>query len=140
MTSSPTNNSNTLGRRIAYWLSTVLIAFVMGSGGVADVLRIQPVVEGMKQLGYPEYFCVILGIWKILGCVAILLPRTPILKEWAYAGIVFDLTGAAASHFAVGDPPIKSVAPLIFTILAFVSWMTRPGHRRITNVAVANAP
>ncbi len=118
-------------RAIAYWTATFVIAFVMGSGGIADVLRIQPVVEGVKQLGYPEYFCVILGIWKILGCVAILVPRAPLLKEWAYAGIVFDLTGAAASHLAVGDAPIKVIVPVLFTILAFVSWTTRPDNRRI---------
>jgi uncharacterized membrane protein YphA (DoxX/SURF4 family) len=75
----------------------------LGSGGVGDILRTQPVVDGMTHLGYPAYFCVILGVWKVLGAVAVLVPRFPRLKEWAYAGAVFELTGASASHLAVGD-------------------------------------
>jgi uncharacterized membrane protein YphA (DoxX/SURF4 family) len=85
------------GRVIAYWVTTVLVFFQLGSGGAGDILRIQPVVEGMAHLGYPAYFCVILGVLKVLGAVAVLAPRFPRLKEWAYAGTVFDLTGAAAS-------------------------------------------
>src|SRR6266545_3829225 len=86
------------GRIVAYWVTTALVAFELGSGGAGDVLRIQPVVEGMAHLGYTAYFCVILGVWKVLGAVAVLAPRFPRLKEWAYAGTVFDLMGAAASH------------------------------------------
>src|SRR3954447_13976180 len=102
-------------RRIAYWLTTGLSAFVFLSGGVADVARPSFVMEGMTHLGYPAYFVLILGVWKVLGGIAILVPRFPTLKEWAYAGMVFDLTGAAASHAAVGDPVGKVAAPLIIT-------------------------
>ena len=115
---------------IIYWLATLVIVFVFAAGGVGDLSRAQPVIEGMTHLGYPVYFCVILGIWKVLGAIAIIIPRTALLKEWAYAGIVFDLTGAAASHFAIGDPPDKIVTPLIFTVVAFVSWGLRPASRR----------
>ena len=139
MTDSTTTQPVKLGRLITYWTTTVIIAFVMGAGGIADVMRIQPVVEGMKQLGYPEYVCVILGVWKVLGCIAILSPGIPLVKEWAYAGIVFDLTGASASHFAVGDAPIKVIMPLIFTIICFMSWATRFGGRRLVRASIARA-
>src|SRR5258708_4608843 len=122
--------SSSRGRIIAYWVTTELVAFQLGSGGLGDILRIQPVVEGMAHLGYPAYFCVILGVWKVLGAVAVRAPRFPRLKEWAYAGTVFDLTGAAASHLAVGDGTIKLLAPIIFTGLAIASWALRPSTRR----------
>ena len=127
--SGPTAASR--GRIIAYWITTVLLAFPLVSGGAGDILRIQPVVEGMTHLGYPIYVCVILGVWKLLGAVTLLAPRFPRLKEWAYAGIVFDLTGAVASHLAVGDGPIKLVAPSIFIALAVGSWALRPSTRRL---------
>ncbi len=116
-------------RTIAYWIATVVVAFPLSSGGVADILRIEPVVEGMTHLGYPVYFCVILGVWKVLGAVALLIPRFPRLKEWAYAGAIFDFTGAAFSHLAVGDDALKLVAPIILTALTFVSWALRPPVR-----------
>ncbi len=119
------------GRTIVYWICTALVAFAMGSGGVADAMRIPQVVEGMTHLGYPVYFCVILGIWKVLGAVALLIPRFPLLKEWAYAGIVFDLTGAAASHFAVGDEAKNLIAPIVLTLVTYGSWALRPASRRI---------
>lgn len=119
------------GRLAVYWVTTALVVFQLGSGGIASVLRIPPVVQGMAQLGYPAYFCVILGIWKVLGAIAILVPRFPRLKEWAYAGAVFELTGAVASHLAVGDAAVKLIGPLAFTAFAFASWALRPPSRRI---------
>src|SRR3954462_7649725 len=104
-------------RGIAYWVTTGLTAFVFLSGGAADIARPGFVMEGMTHLGYPAYFVLILGVWKVLGGLAVLIPRTPRLKEWAYAGMVFDLTGAATSHAAVGDPAGKLVAPLIITCI-----------------------
>ncbi|MGN8039636.1 DoxX family protein [Chitinophaga sp. 22321] len=118
------------GRIITYWITTALVVFQLGSGGIADILRPSYVVEGMVHLGYPVYFCVILGVWKVLGAIAVLLPRTPRLKEWAYAGALFDLTGAAASHLAAGDPALKLVGPLLFAGFALVSWALRPASRR----------
>jgi uncharacterized membrane protein YphA (DoxX/SURF4 family) len=119
------------GRAVVYWICTLLIVFILGSGGVADVMRIEPVVEGMTHLGYPVYFCVILGVWKVLGALALVIPRFPRLKEWAYAGTVFNLTGAAASHLAVGDDAMKVILPLVFTGVALVSWALRPAGRRV---------
>lgn len=126
-----TSGGQSLERTIGYWLITALVAFALGSGGAADVMRLPPVIEGMTHLGYPVYFCVILGVWKILGAAALLAPGTPRLKEWAYAGAVFDLTGAAASHAASGDPATELIAPMVLTALALLSWALRPTSRRL---------
>jgi uncharacterized membrane protein YphA (DoxX/SURF4 family) len=118
-------------RTIAYWVTTVFVCFPLLVGGVGDIMLWPQVVEGMTHLGYPQYFCVILGVWKVLGAVALLLPQTPRLKEWAYAGAVFDFTGAAASHLAAGDDASKLVAPVLFTALVVASWALRPASRRL---------
>src|SRR5262245_976148 len=115
---------------IAYWVTTVLLAAESLAGGVWDVLRIPYVRSVIEHLGYPDYFLVILGVWKVLGAVAVLAPGLPRLKEWAYAGLVFNMTGAVASHLAAGDGAETLVAPIIFTGLAFASWALRPPDRR----------
>jgi hypothetical protein len=117
-------------RIIAYWVTTVIIAAEFAVGGVMDILRLPPFFEILRHLGYPGYFSVILGGWKVLGAVAVLAPRFPGLKEWAYAGMFFNMTGAAASHLAVGDPAVTLVAPIIFTGLVIASWALRPLARR----------
>jgi uncharacterized membrane protein YphA (DoxX/SURF4 family) len=118
-------------RTIAYWVTTALIAFVFLAGGAADLSKAAPVIEGMTHLGYPAYFATILGVWKVLGGVAVLAPRLPRLKEWAYAGMIFDLTGASASHAALGDPIGNVVGPLIITAIVAASWALRPGSRKL---------
>jgi uncharacterized membrane protein YphA (DoxX/SURF4 family) len=117
-------------RTIAYWVTTVLLAAESLAGGVWDVLRIPYVRAVIEHLGYPDYFLVILGVWKVLAGVAVLAPGFPRLKEWAYAGLVFTYTGAVASHLAVGDGVDTLVGPIIFTGLAFASWALRPPARR----------
>ena len=118
-------------KNIAYWTTTVLVAFSM-SGGIAQVARVPGVVDGfVRVLGYPPYFVTILGVWKVLGAIAILVPRFPRLKEWAYAGIVFDLTGAAASSAAVRGRAFHVLAPLACALLAMASWALRPPSRTI---------
>ncbi|HEV2349807.1 MAG TPA: DoxX family protein [Terriglobia bacterium] len=115
-----------------YWASTILVAAELGLGGAWDVSRI-PVVRGVviDRLGYPTYFLVILGVWKLLGAVALLIPRFPRLKEWAYAGAFFAYTGAVASHLSVGDFPAGELVLLIvMTGLTIVSWALRPPSRR----------
>ncbi len=96
-----------------------------------QLLRMPDAVAGIVKLGYPVYFVVLLGIWKVLGAAAILAPRLPRLKEWAYAGIVFDLTGAAVSHAASGSAAGNVVAPVLFTLLALASWALRPESRTL---------
>ena len=122
-------------RSIVYWTITALIAFFIGSGGVAQVAQYFVNPHGVvPALGYPMYFFAILGIWKALGAIAILVPRYPRLKEWAYAGIFFDLTGAVASVAAVGvygAYAFHIFAPLILTFITVASWALRPESRVI---------
>src|SRR5580700_7539280 len=121
-------------KRIAYWTTTVLVAFFM-SGGVAQIAQFRTNPHGtVPVLGYPMYFFAILGFWKVLGAIAILAPRFPRLKEWAYAGIFFDLTGAVASVAAVGvygAYAFHVLAPLILTGVTVASWALRPETRVI---------
>ena len=127
-------------RTAGYWTSTVLIALSLLSGGVAYLLRAEPTVQGMTALGYPPYFLTILGFWKLLGGLAILAPRLPLVKEWAYAGIVFDFTGAAWSHVAVGDPASKAMVPLVLLLANVASWGLRPGSRKLGALESAALP
>ena len=121
-------------RSIVYWTTTVLVAFFM-SGGIAQLVQYRANPHGVvPDLGYPMYFFAILGVWKVLGAIAILVPRFPRLKEWAYAGIFFDLTGAAASCAAVGGYGAYGfhvIAPLIIAGITVASWALRPESRRI---------
>jgi hypothetical protein len=121
-------------RSIAYWTTTILLAFFM-SGGVVQIMQFRANPHGVvPELGYPMYFFAILGFWKVLGAIAILVPRFPRLKEWAYAGIFFDLTGAAASCAAVGGYGAYGfhvIAPLIIAGLTVASWALRPEGRKI---------
>jgi uncharacterized membrane protein YphA (DoxX/SURF4 family) len=116
-------------RTIAYWVATALTAFVFLSGGAVDVARLDMAVEGITHLGYPVYFMVILGVWKILGGIAVLLPKTPRLKEWAYAGMFLNLSSAAISHTVIGDGIKEIVIPLIILAIAAASWVLRPANR-----------
>ena len=116
-------------KKIGYWTSTVIVALLLLSGGVAQVTLQN--AEGFKQLGYPVYFIVLLGVWKVLGALAILAPRLPRLKEWAYAGIFFDLTGAAVSHAASGSSVGNVVGPAVFAVVAIASWALRPEGRTL---------
>ena len=118
-------------RVIGYWVCTGLIAFSFLSGGVVDLWRPSFAVEGMTHLGYPAYFMIILGFWKVLGGGVILLPGLPLIKEWAYAGMIFDLTGASASHFAAGDVLFHIVTPLVLAALVVASWALRPEGRKL---------
>src|SRR5450631_2014790 len=127
---------------IAYWTTTILVAFFIGSGGVAQLAQYQGNPHGVVPvLGYPMFFFAILGFWKALGAIAILVPRFPRLKEWAYAGIFFDLTGAAASCAFSGGYGVYAfhvLAPLLITGLCVTSWALRPPSRTIGNLLPAN--
>lgn len=117
-------------KTIAYWLTTGLIAFCIGSGGLMAALRIPGVVDGMVALGYPVHFIVLLGIWKTLGAITILAPRFPLVKEWAYAGIFFDLTGAMVANGAAGSIP-HVFAPFALLCVLVASWWLRPDDRKL---------
>jgi uncharacterized membrane protein YphA (DoxX/SURF4 family) len=126
----------TRSRLVAYWVTTGLVASSMLSGGVTHVLHVPASVEAFVHLGYPLHFVTLLGIWKILGALALLAPKLPRLKEWAYAGITFDLTGAAFAWAAVGGSDTLSntghiIVPLVGLALALTSWALRPDSRRL---------
>lgn len=130
MTSPISSLASTGTHRIAYWVTTVAIAAELALGGVWDILRTDYVREVVvQQLGYPAYFLVIMGVWKVPGAVALVVPGVPRLKEWAYAGAVFTYTGAAASHLAVGDAAF-ALGPMGFAAIALASWALRPPARR----------
>jgi uncharacterized membrane protein YphA (DoxX/SURF4 family) len=122
-------------KNIAYWITTILVAFPIVTGGIFQLARVPASVDGFVNiLHYPLYFVTILGFWKVAGAIAILVPRFPRLKEWAYAGIFFDLTGAAASCAAVGGYgpyAFHVLAPLFICVLAVASWALRPDSRKI---------
>jgi hypothetical protein len=122
-------------KSIVYWTMTILVAFPIGSGGIAQMAQYRADPHGVvPELGYPMYFFAILGFWKFFGALTILVPRYPRLKEWAYAGIFFDLTGAAASCAWVGvygAYGFHVIAPLIITVFTVISWALRPDSRKI---------
>jgi hypothetical protein len=119
---------------IGYWVTTGIIAALFLFGGVTDLSRSAQVVEGMNHLGYPAYFISLLGVWKLLGAVAIVAPRFPLLKEWAYAGMFFDMSGAAVSHASSGDPLGRVLFPVILLAVLVASWALRPSSRRLQGV------
>lgn len=115
----------------AYWIATMFLVGELAMGGIWDVLRLPQVRSVVDRLGYPAYFLVILGVWKLLGAVALIVPRFPRLKEWAYAGVVFDFTGAIASQLAVGFAEVGALVFLIAMLgIVAVSWALRPLSRR----------
>jgi hypothetical protein len=122
-------------RIIAYWTATVLISLALLSGGIASVARADQNVRGMAELGYPAYLLLLLGAWKLLGALALLAPRLPLVKEWAYAGIAFDLSGAAFSHAAIGHPAAQVAVPAVLLAIAACSWALRPESRRLVSWA-----
>jgi len=118
-------------RHVAYWVTTAILVFCIGSGGLAELLRVRGNVEGLARLGYPEYFVVLIGFWKVLGATAIAIPGFPRLKEWAYAGIFFNMTGAAVSTLATHSAAWHFVVEVIFAGLTLASWALRPASRRL---------
>src|SRR5262245_14338404 len=118
-------------KSVAYWVTTGMVVFAMSSGGVAELARRPETIDGMKQLGYPVYFVMILGVWKLLGSVALVIPRFPRLKEWAYAGIFFNMTGAAVSHLVCRDAAWHVAVTLGLAALALASWALRPADRAL---------
>ena len=121
-------------KRIWYWIITVILSFCIFSGGLAQALQIKGVVEGFKPLGYPAYFISIIGVWKMLGIIAILTPKFKLLKEWAYAGLFFTMTGAVISHIASNNVSAQIIAPVVLAIFTILSWYLRPADRKITPV------
>jgi hypothetical protein len=123
--------------KIIYWIATAWLSLGMLSTGAAQIFEMKGSTGGIDSivhLGYPVYILMILGVWKILGVAAVLIPKFPLLKEWAYAGFFFVMTGAILSHISAGDA-VKEVLPgLLLLVLTLVSWYFRPPSRKITAV------
>ena len=120
--------------KIIYWIATAWLALGMLSTGGMQLFKGkegQGGVDMITHLGYPVYLLTILGVWKILGTVAVLIPKFPLLKEWAYAGFFFVMTGAIFSHIATGDPVSAILPSFLLLILTVVSWYFRPSGRKI---------
>lgn len=116
---------------IAYWIFTVIIALQSAAGAALDFSGDPDFADIVMHLGYPPYLLIILGFWRALACVALLVPGFPVLKEWAYAGLFFDYTGAMASHIIIGDGIGQWIWPAIFAVITIASWAVRPADRRL---------
>lgn len=126
-------------RITGYWITLGLFAAVYAFSSIMDLTGVGPAKVTMAHLGYPEYVSTILGVWKAGAVLTLLLPRLPRLKEWAYAGILFDLTGGFVSHIATGDPLPKPIIPVVMLALAMTSYLLRPASRRLEATAEADA-
>jgi hypothetical protein len=120
-------------RIIVFWITTGIIALETGAGAEWDLVRNPFVRSIFAHLGYPEYLLTILGAWKVLAFVALLVPRFPRLKEWTYAGLFFVYTGAAASHLTVGDGPSAWAGPAVFGGIVLISYALRPDSRKLAS-------
>ena len=120
--------------KIIYWIATLWLALGMVATGIVQLLKMKEEVAKMTLLGYPIYFLTILGIWKMLGVIAVLIPKFPLLKEWAYAGFFFAMSGAVFSHVASGSGAKDFFGPTLLIILTVVSWYFRPADRKIISL------
>ena len=120
--------------KIVYWIATIWLALGMTSTGIVQLIKMKEEAAMMAHLGYPLYMLTLLGVWKILGAVAVLIPKFPLVKEWAYAGFFFVMSGAVFSHLAVGDGAKDFFGPVLLLVLTFVSWYFRPADRKIISV------
>ena len=126
--------------KIIYWIATAWLALGMLSTGAVQLFKAKEGQGGADMiihLGYPIYLLTLLGIWKILGVVAVLIPKFPLLKEWAYAGFFFVMTGAIFSHIASADSVTEIFPSLLLLILTVISWYFRPADRK-TNSQLIN--
>jgi hypothetical protein len=121
----------TKARKITYWVFTLWLSLGMLTTGIFQVLNIEEETEFIIRLGYPAYILAFLGVTKILGVAAVLVPKFPLVKEWAYAGFFFTMAGAAYSHLAAGSAFKDIFPPLLLLALTGISWYTRPAERRL---------
>jgi uncharacterized membrane protein YphA (DoxX/SURF4 family) len=131
MMTAPATAVPRVRQTIAYWAITAVVVGECIVGGAADLFRLAPFYPMMIALGYPAYLATILGVAKILAATVLLLPRLPRLKEWAYAGIVINMVGAAASYVGARQSAGNLIAPAMFAALALGSWALRPPARRL---------
>ena len=114
-----------------YWVCTLYIVVTSLWAGVTDILHAPPLYDELLRLGYPPHFSTLLGVWKVLGAVALLVPRYPLLKEWAYAGMFIDFSSAIVAYASVGGGVVSYVGPVLSTSALIASWYLRPQTRRL---------
>jgi uncharacterized membrane protein YphA (DoxX/SURF4 family) len=120
--------------KIIYWVATLWLSLGMTATAIVQLIRMENEVTMMQHLGYPLYFLTLIGIWKLLGVIAVLIPKFPMLKEWAYAGFFFAMSGAIVSHIAIGDGAKELFGPTLLLVLTAVSWYFRPADRKLTGI------
>jgi hypothetical protein len=120
--------------KIIYWVATIWLALGMLSTAIVQLIKMDEEVKNFSNLGYPLYLMTLLGVWKILGVIAILIPKFPLLKEWAYAGFFFAMSGAIFSHIISGDDAIALFGPALLLVLTVLSWYFRPADRKVISV------
>lgn len=118
-------------KKIIYWIATLWLSLGMLATGVVQLMKKPEEVTMMKHLGYPIYFLTIIGAWKFLGVITVLIPKTPLLKEWAYAGFFFAMSGAIVSHLACSDGSKELFGPSLLVVLTVASWYFRPADRKL---------
>ena len=116
--------------KIIYWVATIWLCLGMASTGIVQLIQMDEEVQKMNELGYPNYFLTIIGAWKLLGVIAILIPKFPLVKEWAYAGFFFLMSGAIFTHLAKGGNAVEYFGPSLLFALTLVSWYFRPMERK----------
>ena len=116
---------------IIYWVATVWLSLAMVSSGIIQLIQREEDIADFLRLGYPAYFLSLIGVWKVLGTVAILVPGRPLVKEWAYAGFFFTMSGAVVSHLAMGDAITDWLPALLLSLLTLISWYFRPASRTL---------
>jgi DoxX-like protein len=119
------------GSKIIYWIATIWLSLGMLSTGIVQLFKVKEDVDFIIDLGYPVYFLTLLGAWKILGVVVVLIPKFALLKEWAYAGFFFAMSGAVYSHIVTGNPASDLAGPMLLILLTALSWYFRPADRKI---------
>ncbi len=119
--------------KIIYWIATAWLALGMLATGIVQLIQTKEETALMAHLGYPVYLLTLLAIWKILGVIAVLIPKLPLLKEWAYAGFFFAMSGAIVSHLVIGDGGKDLFGPSLLLVLTLVSWYFRPASRKTNN-------
>lgn len=117
--------------KIIYWVATIWLALGMTSTAIVQLIKMDEEVANFTKLGYPLYLMTIIGVWKILGVVAVLIPKFPLIKEWAYAGFFFTMSGAIISHLAIGDEASTLFGPVLLLVLTVVSWYFRPDTKKL---------
>lgn len=122
--------------KVIYWIATVWLSLGMASTGIVQLMKMQEEIDNFNSLGYPIYLMTIIGAWKIAGVIAVLVPKFTLLKEWAYAGFFFAMSGAIISHLAFGHGGLQVFGPALLLVLTIVSWYFRPANRK-TPVAIA---